>query len=180
MPRLSLQYGCCESQYQDVFPLLLPSCCDKSETSCYHLVTRLMTVTDLLDVAPTRLLQTVRTCCYELVVINLLTTCYMQTIVGTTCCESADLLKRGNKQTNIVDKLEDFCRCKNRWLFSNCFRERLFWRDKKPGFIIVFKIYISCLILRINIKYINVIAINLDNFSSVLGSFEGQFYEMLP
>ncbi len=37
--------------------LLLPSCCDKSETSCYHLVTRLMTVTDLLQVVPTRLIQ---------------------------------------------------------------------------------------------------------------------------
>ena len=28
-----------------MFALLVPSCCDKSETSCYHLVTRLMTVT---------------------------------------------------------------------------------------------------------------------------------------
>ena len=30
------------------FAMLLPSCCDKSGTSCYHLVTRLMTLTDLL------------------------------------------------------------------------------------------------------------------------------------
>jgi hypothetical protein len=30
--------------------LLVPSCCDKSGTSCYHLVTRLMMVTDLLQV----------------------------------------------------------------------------------------------------------------------------------
>jgi hypothetical protein len=36
-----------------VFALLVPSCCDKSETSCYHFVTRLMMVTDLLQVFPT-------------------------------------------------------------------------------------------------------------------------------
>jgi hypothetical protein len=38
------------SRYQDVFALLVPSCCDKSETSCYRLVTRLVTVTNLLQV----------------------------------------------------------------------------------------------------------------------------------
>ena len=48
------------SRYQDVFALLVPSCCDKSGTSCYHLVTRLMAVTDLLQVVPTRLIQAVR------------------------------------------------------------------------------------------------------------------------
>ena len=48
------------SRYQDVFALLVPSCCDKSGTSCYHLVTRLMTVTDLPQVVPTRLIQAVR------------------------------------------------------------------------------------------------------------------------
>jgi hypothetical protein len=68
------------SRYQDVFALLVPSCCDKSGTSCYHLVTRLMTVTDLLQVDPTRLIQVFVTSCYELDVINLLTTCYVQTI----------------------------------------------------------------------------------------------------
>jgi hypothetical protein len=40
------------SRYQDVFALLVPSWRDKSGTSCYHLVTRLMTVTDLLQVVP--------------------------------------------------------------------------------------------------------------------------------
>jgi hypothetical protein len=59
-------------RYQDVFALLVPSCCDKSGTSCYHLVTRLMTVTDLLQVVATRLIQTVRNkllraCCHQLV-----------------------------------------------------------------------------------------------------------------
>jgi hypothetical protein len=34
--------------------LLVSSCCDKSGTSCYHLVTWLTTVTDLLQVVPTR------------------------------------------------------------------------------------------------------------------------------
>ena len=37
------------NRYQDMFALLVPSCCDKSGTSCYHLVTRLITVTDLLQ-----------------------------------------------------------------------------------------------------------------------------------
>jgi hypothetical protein len=47
------------SRYHDVFALLVPSCCDKSGTSCYHLVTRLMTATVLLQVVPTRLIQAV-------------------------------------------------------------------------------------------------------------------------
>ena len=60
------------TRYQDVFALLVPSCCDKFGTSCYHLVTRLMTVTDLLQVVPIRLIQAVRhkllqACCHKLV-----------------------------------------------------------------------------------------------------------------
>jgi hypothetical protein len=47
-----------------VFAMRVPSCCDKSGTSCYHhLVARLMTVTDTnglaLQVVPTRLIQSV-------------------------------------------------------------------------------------------------------------------------
>ena len=54
--------GCC--RYLDVFAMRVPSCCDKSGTSCYHhLVARLMTVTDTnrlaLQVVPTRLIQSV-------------------------------------------------------------------------------------------------------------------------
>ena len=71
------------SRYQDVFALLVPSCCDKSGTSCYHLVSRLMTVTDLLQVVPTRLIQAVRNkllrACCHLLVNNLLRT-VLQTI----------------------------------------------------------------------------------------------------
>jgi hypothetical protein len=83
------------SRYQDVFALLVPSCCDKSETSCYHLVTRLMTVTDLLQVVLTRLIQTVRNkllraCCHQLVN-NLLRGDDIR-LVGTTCCESVGLI----------------------------------------------------------------------------------------
>ncbi len=48
------------SQYQDVFALLVSSCCDKSGTSYYHLATRLMTATDLIQVVPTRLIQATR------------------------------------------------------------------------------------------------------------------------
>jgi ArsR family metal-binding transcriptional regulator len=62
--------------YQDVFALLVPSCCDKCGTSCYHLVTRLMMVTDLRQVVPTGLIQAVFvTSCYELVVIDFGTSC---------------------------------------------------------------------------------------------------------
>ena len=46
----------------------VPSCCDKSETSCYHLVTKLMTVAHLLQVVPIRPVQAVYN---KLVVINL-------------------------------------------------------------------------------------------------------------
>ena len=56
-----------------MFVLLVPSCCDKSGTSCYHLViTRLMMVTDLLQIVPTQLIQAVRNkllqaCCRQFV-----------------------------------------------------------------------------------------------------------------
>ena len=78
-----------------MFALLVPSCCDKSGTSCYHLVTRLMTVTDLLQVVPTRLIQAVRNkllraCCHQLVN-NLLRADDIR-FVGTTCCESVGLI----------------------------------------------------------------------------------------
>jgi hypothetical protein len=74
-------YSFFSTKNQDVFALPVPSCCDKSETSCYHLVTRSMTVTDLLQVVPTRLIQAVFvTSCCELFVIDLLTTCCVQTI----------------------------------------------------------------------------------------------------
>jgi hypothetical protein len=63
------------------FSLLVPSCCDKSGTSCYHLVTRLMTVTDLLQVVPTRLIQAVRNkllraCSHQLVTCRRYQTCW--------------------------------------------------------------------------------------------------------
>jgi hypothetical protein len=78
-----------------VFALLVRSCCDKSGTSCYHLVTRLMTVTDLLQVVPTRLIQAVRNkllraCCHQLV--NNVLRADVIRLVGTTCCESVGLL----------------------------------------------------------------------------------------
>ena len=71
-----------------MFALLVPSCCDKSGTSCYHLFTRLMTVIDLLQVVPTRLIQAVRNkflraCCHQLVN-NLLRADDIE-LDGTTC-----------------------------------------------------------------------------------------------
>jgi hypothetical protein len=57
------------SRYRVLFALLVPSCCDKSGTSCYHFVT---ISTDLLQVVSTRLIQVVRNkllraCCHQLV-----------------------------------------------------------------------------------------------------------------
>jgi hypothetical protein len=74
------------SRCQNVFALLVPSCCDKSGTSCYHLVTRLMTITDLLQVVPARLIQAVRNkllraCCHQLVN-NLLRADYVRLVVS--------------------------------------------------------------------------------------------------
>ena len=79
------------SRSQDVFALLVPSCCDESETSCYHPVSKLMAVTDLLQVVATRLIQVVRNkllraCSYQL--INNLYCCADDIrFVGTTCCK---------------------------------------------------------------------------------------------
>jgi hypothetical protein len=88
-----------------VFKLLVPSCCDKSGTSCYHLVTRLMTVTDLLQVVPTRLIQAVRNkLLYELVVINLLRADDIR-LVGTTCCESVALINLVTRWWQLVPDL---------------------------------------------------------------------------
>jgi hypothetical protein len=110
---------------------VLGYCCDKSETSCYHLVTRLMTVTDLLQVDPVRLLwyRLFVTSCYELVVINLLTSCYVQTISAcwnnllricwprqpcykmiTTCPRLVNSWEQA-VWTRLVDKLWDFYAC---------------------------------------------------------------------
>ena len=63
-----------------MFALLVPGCCDKSGITCYHLVTRLMMVTDSLQLVPTRLIQAVpnkllRACCHQLGD-NLLQTCW--------------------------------------------------------------------------------------------------------
>jgi hypothetical protein len=71
------------SRFQDVFALLVPSCCVKSGTSCYRLVTRLMTATDLLQVVPTRLIQAVRN--------KLLRACWHQ--LATRLLSSTDLLQ---------------------------------------------------------------------------------------
>jgi hypothetical protein len=96
------------NRYQDVFALLVPSCCAKSGTSCSHLVTRLITVTDLLlQVVPKRLKQAVRNkllraCCHQPV--NNLLRAYIR-LVGTTCCESVGLTNLVTKWWHLVDKL---------------------------------------------------------------------------
>jgi hypothetical protein len=100
---------------------------DNSGTSCYHLVTRFITVTNLLQVVPTRLIQAVRNkllraCCHQLV--NNSQHADEIRLVGTTCCESVGLvnlvarwqtacsrLVSNWKQavwTHLVDRLWDF------------------------------------------------------------------------
>jgi glutathione peroxidase-family protein len=99
-----LKVCCLSSRYQDVFALLVPGCCDKSGTSCYHLVTRLMTVTDLLQVVPTRLIHAVRNkllriaCCHQLV--NNLLRADDGRLVGTTCCEFLTCQQLGTSSAN--------------------------------------------------------------------------------
>ena len=78
-----------------MFALFVPSCCDKSETSCYHLITTLMTATDSLQVVLTILIQAVgnkllRACCHQLVN-NLLRADDIR-LVGTTCYKSVGLI----------------------------------------------------------------------------------------
>ena len=58
--------------------LFVSSCCNKSGASCYHLHTRLMTVTDLLQVVLTRLIHDVPDKLF--IAINFLATCYVKSI----------------------------------------------------------------------------------------------------
>ena len=79
---------------QDVFTLIVPSYSDKSWTSCYHLVTRLMTVTYLL--------QQLRVCCPH-------QPCLYKMI--TTCSRLVNNWKQAVQWTQDVDKLWDFYPC---------------------------------------------------------------------
>ena len=111
-----------------LFPVVVTSL----EQVVINLFTRLMMVPDLLQVVPTRLIQVVRNrSCYELVVINLLTTCCLQTIsdlleqLVASLLASSTLLQDDNNcsrlvinweqavRTHPVDKLSDFYACKS-------------------------------------------------------------------
>jgi hypothetical protein len=86
------------SRYQDLFALLVPSCCDKSGTSCHHLVTRLMKVADFATSCCNKIMQSdrnklLRACCHHLV------NDFLR--AGTTCCESVGLI-------NLVTRWEQF------------------------------------------------------------------------
>jgi hypothetical protein len=114
------------SRYQDVFALLVPSCCDKSHgTSCYHLVTRLMTVTDLLYklFQQQKLIQAVRNkllraCCHQLVTYRWYQTCWNNLLrvcwphqpcykIITTCCRLFNNWEQAVR-THLVGKLWGF------------------------------------------------------------------------
>jgi hypothetical protein len=117
------------SRYQDVFAY---TACSVVMTRCCHLVTRLMTVTDLLQIVPTRLIQAVRnkllrTCHHQ----HVITTCYVQTISDLLEQLVASLLASRHQpcykmitacyrlvknweqavRTHLVDKLWDFYAC---------------------------------------------------------------------
>ena len=109
-----------------MFALLVPSCCNKSGTSCYHVVTRLMTVTDLLQVVPTRLIQAVhnkllRACCHQLVTCRRYQTCWNNLLrvcwphqpcykMITTCSRLVNNWQQAMR-THLVDKTRDFYVC---------------------------------------------------------------------
>jgi hypothetical protein len=111
------------NRYQDVFALLVPSCCDKSGTSCYHLITRLMTVTDLLQIVSTRLIQAVRNkllraCCHQLVTCRRYQTCWNNLLricrprqpcykMITTCSRLVNNWEQAVR-THLLDNLWDF------------------------------------------------------------------------
>jgi hypothetical protein len=92
------------SRYQDVFALLVPSCCDKCGTSCYHLVTRSMTVTDLLQVVPTRPIHRLLRACYHQLVNNMLRADDIR-LVGTTCCKSIGLINLVTRWQHLIPDL---------------------------------------------------------------------------
>ena len=139
------------SRYQDVFVLLVPSCCDKSGTSCYHLVTRLMTVKDLLQVVPTRLIQAVRNkllraCCHQLVTCRRYQTCWNNLLqvcwphqpcykMITTCSRlvnnnegehilltSCEILTYTRKNEQLVTSLQTSCYKSVHKLSTSCVR----------------------------------------------------------
>ena len=75
-----------------LFPVVVTSL---EQVVIIYLVTRLMTVTDLLQVVPTRLIQAVRNkllraCCHQLV--NNLSRADDIRLIGTTCYESVGLI----------------------------------------------------------------------------------------
>ena len=73
-----------------MFAFIVPSCCDKSGTNCYHVVTKLMTVTDFIQVVPIQLIHVVCNkllrACHQLV--SKLLRENDTILVGITCCES--------------------------------------------------------------------------------------------
>jgi hypothetical protein len=71
------------SRYQDMFTLFVPSCCDKSGTSCYHFITKLCYA-------------------YELAVINLLS--YVHTISDLLEQLVATLLVTSTIDINLVKR----------------------------------------------------------------------------
>jgi hypothetical protein len=77
---------------QDVFALIVV---DKSGTSCYHLVTRLMRPTDSQQVVPTSLISSARnkllTSWWQQARSNLLRTACIS-LVGTTCSKSVTVI----------------------------------------------------------------------------------------
>jgi hypothetical protein len=94
------------SRYQDAFALLVPSCCDKSGTSCYHLVD------DGNRLATIKLFQQVVTSCYKLVITTvaslLASSTWLQMI--RTCSRLVNNWEQAVR-THLVEKLREFYAC---------------------------------------------------------------------
>ena len=114
--------------YQDVFALFVPSCCDKSGTSCYHLYYKVDDGNRLVTSCFNKtLIQAVRvTGCYELVVIKLLTTCYVQTIsdlleqLVASVLTSSTLLQDDNSLFQTCQQLGSSSANTSSFLLTSC------------------------------------------------------------
>jgi hypothetical protein len=114
------------SRYQDLFALLVPSCCDKMSD---NFVRRLMTITILVQVVPTRLFVT---SCYEFVVINLLTTTVASLLASST------LLQYGNNLFQTCQQLHGNKRCEHIDIACSSYRANAYR-------LFVFERFLNCI-----------------------------------
>jgi hypothetical protein len=112
-----LPTSCSKVVVKDVFALLVPSCCNKSGTSCHRLVTSWMTATGLLQKFFQQDIQAVRhkllrTCCHRFV--NVLRGDAISEILEqlvASLLTSSTLLLDDNNLSQTCQQLGDFYSC---------------------------------------------------------------------